>query len=222
MFQLEFGTMIMDSTISELVTAIRRLNATSSSDPEIRGLLKTISSRLDIATQCIQLNKILVSLLNRTVAQHANWSSSQGITTSLPSQYAADVHGVTYSNKPGSDDHLFDEGADSMFNTVIVLIIFVVGITLLIIRSTRGGVCEQCQVPAEEVVTPPKKMFFLNTTQIDQRRRRLSKVGDQPAELTAVRKHHERRNQETVIDMVLENESDERPNNRVTFAETDL
>ena len=60
---------------------------------------------------------------------------------------------------------MFDEGADSTFNSVIILVIVVIGITLLIIRSTRGGVCEQCQVPDDQESLPSAKaLFLLNTT----------------------------------------------------------
>ena len=146
---------------------VKRLNASSADHSDIQNIL---SSRQDIITQCIQLNKALVALLNVNDTVFHNRSS-------IPEEPVVDSID-SLSSKPGSDNHLFDEGVDSTFNTVGVLIIFVVGISLLIIRSTRGGVCEQCQVPDDQESLPAAKApFLLNTIQAAELRKRLSMSG---------------------------------------------
>ena len=150
----------MDAAMLELITVVKRLNATSVDSSDI---FNTISSRLDIINQCIQLKKALVTLLSVNDTAFRNLSS-------IPEEPVVD------SSKPGSDNHLFDEGVDSTFNTVIALIIFVVSIGPLIIRSTRGGVCEQFQVPDDQESLPAAKApFLLNTTQAGELRRSIIK-----------------------------------------------
>ena len=148
----------MDTAMLELITVVKRPNATSVNSSDI---VKTISSRLDIITQCIQLNKALVTLLSVNDTVFHNRSS-------IPEEPVVDSgDSLSLRSHAGSrsDDHFFDEGADSTFNSVIILVIVVIGITLLIIRSTRGGVCEQCQVSDDQKSLPSAKaLFLLNTT----------------------------------------------------------
>ena len=144
----------------ELITVlvVKRLNATSADHSDIRNIL---SSRQDIITQCIRVNKALVALLSVNDTIFHNCSS-------IPEEPVVDSgDSLSLRSHAGSrsDDHFFDEGADSTFNSVIILVIVVIGITLLIIRSTRGGVCEQCQVPDDQESLPSAKaLFLLNTT----------------------------------------------------------
>ena len=51
----------------------------------------------------------------------------------------------TYSDK---DQEEFEESSESLFHTVLILATFSVVVILLVIRSTRGGYCAACQVPA--------------------------------------------------------------------------
>ena len=62
----------MDAAILELITVVKRLNATSVDSSDI---FNTISSRLDIINQCIQLNKALVTLLSVNDTAFRNLSS---------------------------------------------------------------------------------------------------------------------------------------------------
>ncbi|OQV16471.1 hypothetical protein BV898_09461 [Hypsibius exemplaris] len=92
-------------------------------------------------------------------SRHDAYQAQQRALLAARNQDDHDFDTHNYSDK---DQEEFEETSESLFHTILILVTFSVVVVLLVIRSTRGGYCAACQVPAD--FTLPSRSRQATTT----------------------------------------------------------